>query len=163
MSFIKKNCSFKISSLFGGYLWIYPVNIIEQPHGSDQCGYIHLLYRFIFWFTVVEVGDLCRLGCACCWVCCWSYLMLLLFNGFSLMSNKSNVQTLRYTFINCVCTKLQLPIFAWYIRIFWETDIMFSGILFSSIPTKSFPVGWFCCFFECLISSCNFWRNSIII
>ena len=62
MSFIKKNCSFKISSLFGGYLWIYPVNIIEQPHGSDQCGYIHLLYRFIFWFTVVEVGDLCRLG-----------------------------------------------------------------------------------------------------
>ena len=63
MSFIKKNCSFKISSLFGGYLWIYPVNIIEQPHGSDQCGYIHLLYRFIFWFTVVEVGDLCRLGC----------------------------------------------------------------------------------------------------
>ena len=63
MSFIKKNCSFKISSLFGGYLWIYPVNIIEQPHGSDQCGYIHLLYRFVFWFTVVEVGDLCRLGC----------------------------------------------------------------------------------------------------
>ena len=63
VSFIKKYCNLKISSLFGGYLWISPVNIFEQPHGSDQCGYIHLLYRFVCSFTVVEVWPLCRLGC----------------------------------------------------------------------------------------------------
>ena len=63
VSFIKKYCNLKISSLFRGYLWISPVNIFEQPHGSDQCGYIHLLYRFVCSFTVVEVWPLCRLGC----------------------------------------------------------------------------------------------------
>ena len=62
VSFIKKYCNLKISSLFRGYLWISPVNIFEQPHGSDQCGYIHLLYRFVCSFTVVEVWPLCRLG-----------------------------------------------------------------------------------------------------
>ena len=63
MSFIKKNCIFKISSLFGGYLWIFTVKRGGQPHGSDQCGYIHLLYRLVFCFTVVRVEPLCRLGC----------------------------------------------------------------------------------------------------
>ena len=66
VSFIKKYCNLKISSLFRGYLWISPVNIFEQPHGSDQCGYIHLLYRFVCSFTVVEVWPLCRLGCSLC-------------------------------------------------------------------------------------------------
>ena len=54
---------FKISSLFDHYLWNSPVKRGGQPHGSDQCGYIHLLYRFIFCFTVVGVEHLCRLGC----------------------------------------------------------------------------------------------------
>ena len=53
----------KISSLFDHYLWNSPVKRGGQPHGSDQCGYIHLLYRFIFCFTVVGVEHLCRLGC----------------------------------------------------------------------------------------------------
>ena len=53
---------FKISSLFDHYLWNSPVKRGGQPHGSDQCGYIHLLYRFIFCFTVVGVEHLCRLG-----------------------------------------------------------------------------------------------------
>ena len=52
----------KISSLFDHYLWNSPVKRGGQPHGSDQCGYIHLLYRFIFCFTVVGVEHLCRLG-----------------------------------------------------------------------------------------------------
>ena len=55
---------FKISSLFDHYLWNSPVKRGGQPHGSDQCGYIHLLYRFIFCFTVVGVEHLCRLGCS---------------------------------------------------------------------------------------------------
>ena len=63
VSFIKKYCNLKISSLFRGYLWISPVNIFEQPHGSDQCGYLHLPYRLVFGCTVIEVGPLCRLGC----------------------------------------------------------------------------------------------------
>ena len=54
---------FKISSLFDHYLENSPVKRGGQPHGSDQCGYIHLLYRSDFWFTVVEVEHLCRLGC----------------------------------------------------------------------------------------------------
>ena len=62
-SFIKKHCIFKISSLFGGYLQIFTVKRGGQPHGSDQCGYIHLLYRLVFCFTVVRVEPLCRLGC----------------------------------------------------------------------------------------------------
>ena len=61
-SFIKKDCIFKISSFFGGYLWIFTVKRGGQPHGSDQCGYIHLLYRLVFCFTVVRVEPLCRLG-----------------------------------------------------------------------------------------------------
>ena len=56
-------CIFKISSFFGNYLENSTVKRGGQPHGSDQCGYIHLLYRSDFWFTVVEVEHLCRLGC----------------------------------------------------------------------------------------------------
>ena len=55
-------CIFKISSPFGNYLWNSPVKRGGQPHGRDQCGYIHLLYRSDFSFTVVEVKHLCRLG-----------------------------------------------------------------------------------------------------
>ena len=62
-SFIKKHCIFKISSLFGGYLQIFTVKRGGQPHGSDQCGYLHLPYRSVFGSTVVEVWPLCRLGC----------------------------------------------------------------------------------------------------
>ena len=58
---------FKISSLFDHYLWNSPVKRGGQPHGSDQCGYIHLLYRFIFCFTVVGVEHLCRLGYVLSW------------------------------------------------------------------------------------------------
>ena len=54
---------FKISPLFDHYLENSPVKRGGQPHGSDQCGYIHLLYRSVCSFTVVEVEHLCRLGC----------------------------------------------------------------------------------------------------
>ena len=56
-------CIFKISSFFGNYLENSTVKRGGQPHGSDRCGYIHLLYRSNFWFTVIEVEHLCRLGC----------------------------------------------------------------------------------------------------
>ena len=56
-------CIFKISSFFGNYLENSTVKRGGQPHGSDQCGYIHLLYRSVCSFTVVEVEHLCRLGC----------------------------------------------------------------------------------------------------
>ena len=45
-----------------GLSYFHRIQPNHSTHGSDQCGYIHLLYRFIIWFTVVEVGDLCRLG-----------------------------------------------------------------------------------------------------
>ena len=45
------------------YLENSPVNTFDQPHGSDQCGYIHLLHGSDLMETVVRVGNLCRLGC----------------------------------------------------------------------------------------------------
>ena len=55
-------CIFKISSFFGNYLENSTVKRGGQPHGSDQCGYLHLPYRLVFGCTVIEVGPLCRLG-----------------------------------------------------------------------------------------------------
>ena len=63
MVFNQKYSNFKIRSIFGVYLENSPVNTFDQPHGSDQCGYIHLLHGSDLMETVVRVGNLCRLGC----------------------------------------------------------------------------------------------------
>ena len=42
MVFNQKYSNFKIRSIFRVYLENSPVNTFDQPHGSDQCGYIHL-------------------------------------------------------------------------------------------------------------------------
>ena len=63
MVFNQKYSNFKIRSIFRVYLENSPVNTFDQPHGSDQCGYIHLLHGSDLMETVVRVGNLCRLGC----------------------------------------------------------------------------------------------------
>ena len=63
MVFNQKYSNFKFRSIFGVYLENSPVNTFDQPHGSDQCGYIHLLHGSDLMETVVRVGNLCRLGC----------------------------------------------------------------------------------------------------
>ena len=65
MVFNQKYSNFKIRSIFRVYLENSPVNTFDQPHGSDQCGYIHLLHGSDLMETVVRVGNLCRLGCIC--------------------------------------------------------------------------------------------------
>ena len=62
MVFNQKYSNFKIRSIFRVYLENSPVNTFDQPHGSDQCGYIHLLHGSDLMETVVRVGNLCRLG-----------------------------------------------------------------------------------------------------
>ena len=66
MVFNQKYSNFKIRLIFGVYLENSPVNTMDQPHGSNQCGYIHLLHGSDLMETVVRVGNLCRLGWRIC-------------------------------------------------------------------------------------------------
>ena len=93
-----------------GLSYFHRIQPNHSTHGSDQCGYIHLLYRFICLFTAVEVELLCRLGWRSCHLSCLMLLSCLMsphtdspiFISATSVTCVTNTVWLLYNCLSCV-------------------------------------------------------------